>query len=361
MVYLSKLCYFAGNHYQAVTVSEQTKIAFYHYNADECIYTENYSLEQCAAGDKSTHVNWLSITGLNPDILKQLGNTFKIHPLVMEDIANTRQRAKVEEYGDYLFVVLRMFAVIDGEIKDQQVAFVLRDNFVITIREADFFIFKKVVGDKLINGNGNIRKKGEDYLFYMLLDVIIDNYYLVLHFLDDKIEALEKSMFRQTTGSHLAEMQHLKGQVLYIRKHLIPARDLVNQLLHNEVEYFDKANKYYLRDLQDHMIRNVEEVEFHRDQLSDLMELFYSLQNQKMNNVMKTLTVISTIFMPLTFIVGVYGMNFEYLPELQWHYGYHFVWGVMLVMIVAMLLYFKHLGWFTVNELRSRKQSELND
>ncbi len=338
-----------------MAINEQPKISFYHYNAAECIYTENYSLQQCGAEDKTTHVNWLNITGNDPATLQQVGTIFKLHPLVVEDIANTHQRAKVEEYDDYLFVVLRMFAVIDGSIKDQQISFILRDNYVITFREADFFIFNKGVGDKLINGNGSIRKKGEDYLFYMLLDVIIDNYYLVLHFLDDKIEALEKAMFRRPNGAHLAELQRLKSQVLYIRKHIIPARDLVNQLSHNEVEYFDKANKYYLRDLHDHMTRNVEEVDFHRDQLSDLMELFYSLQNQKMNNVMKTLTVISTIFMPLTFIVGVYGMNFEYLPELHWHYGYHFVWGVMILMIIAMLLYFKHLRWFDVSELRSEK------
>lgn len=336
-----------------------SKISFYHYNADECIYSEEFSLAQCAAQDHTKYVNWLNIIGNNDqNILQQAAEVFKIHPLVIEDIANGNQRAKLEAYDDMLFVVLRMFAIIDGEVQDQQVGFVLRDNLILTFRETDYGVFGKTIGDKIIFGSGNIRKRGEDYLFYMLLDVIIDHYYFVLQFINDKIENLEVEVLRQPDNRHLVILQRLKSDVLYIRKHIIPVRDLINLLSHNDVEYFEEENKYYLRDLQDHMTRNVEEIDFHRDQLSGLMDLYYSLQNQKMNNVMKTLTVISTIFMPLTFIVGVYGMNFKNMPELESHYGYYVVWGVMLLLIIGMLFYFKKLHWFDVRELRSEKNKE---
>lgn len=327
--------------------TEQPKISFYHYNADECVYQENYSLQQCAAEDQTNHVNWLDITHNNADILQQVAAIFKLHPLVVEDIANNRQRAKVEEYEDFLFVVLRMFALIDNKIAEQQVSFILRNNILLTFREADFHIFKKSVGEKLISGTGGIRKRGEDYLLYSLLDVIIDNYFFVLEHINEEIEKLDHDILHDSNDRHLLHLLELKNQVLYIRKHILPVRDLINNLIRNQVEYFEEDNKYYLRDLQDHMTRNVEEIDFHREQINSLMDLFYSLQTHKMNNVMKTLTTVSFVLLPLTFIATIYGMNFKFMPRVDDPMGFWEVLGGMGVISLVLLFIAISRNWIS--------------
>ncbi len=334
----------------------KSKISFYYYNESECVYEDNTSLQICASKDRNKHVSWLNIVGIEDgQTMQQAVELFKIHPLVVEDILNPNQRAKVEDYGDLLYIVLRMFVIRDGEVKDQQISIVLRDNVLVTFRETDFGVFKTLIGDKLVSGTSILRKKGEDYLLYTILDTIIDHYFFVVEWVEEQVEKLEFAIFKRPHDSQLAIMQQLKSDILYMRKNMVPVRDLITNLIRNEVEYFETDNKYYLRDLQDHMTRDIEELDFLGDQLTSLMDSYYSLQNQKMNSVIKILTIISTVFMPLTFIVGVYGMNFKYMPELETRCGYFVVLAAMLLLVAIMLFYFKRLGWFDVRELRSGK------
>lgn len=318
----------------------KSKVSFYHYNETECVFEENSTLHLCADNETSKHVNWVNIVGIEDgQFMQQATELFKIHPLVVEDILNPNQRAKIEDYGDMLYIVLRMFVIQNGEVKDQQVSIVLRDNMLVTFREADFGIFKKQIGDKLVSGTSNLRKKGEDYLLYSILDVIIDQYYFVLENMSEQIEKLEREVFQNPQNEHLLILQRLKGDVLYMRRHILPVRDLIQNLSRFEVTYFDADNKYYLRDLQDHTTRNSEELDFQRDQLTGLMDLYYSLQNHKMNNVMKTLTGVSFVLLPLNFLASLYGMNFTHIPHTDDINGF---WEVVTLMafIAIILTYF---------------------
>jgi magnesium transporter len=341
-----------------VSAPAKTKVVFYHYNAEECIYSEDTSLSMCAASDNSNHVNWINIIGISdPVILQQAAELFKIHPLVMEDIANPNQRAKVEAYGDnMLYVVLRLFAVKDGKIEDQQASFVLRNNVLLTFREYDLGIFKKFIGDKLISGTGNLRKKGEDYLLYSILDVIIDNYYFVLEHINEQLEKLDHEILSRPDDRHIVQLQRLKGEVLYLRKFLLPVRDLIGNLIRNEIDYFEEENKYYLRDLQDHAIRDIEELDFQRDQVNSLMDLYYSLQTHKMNNVMKTLTSVSFVLLPLTFIASIYGMNFSIIPRADDPWGFYEVVIGMGILALFLVFFAFRRNWISSKDFRERKK-----
>jgi magnesium transporter len=340
-----------------VATSNKSKIVFFNYNAEECFYSEDFSLADCASRDTKRHVSWIKILGIGDHAtLQQAAELFKIHPLVMEDIANPNQRAKVEAYDDILYVVLRMFAVKDGKIEDQQVSFVLRDNVLLTFREEDFGVFKKTVGDKLISGAGNLRKKGEDYLLYSLLDVIIDNYYFVLEHLNECLEKLDREILAHPDDRHIVQLQRVKGDVLYLRRYLLPVRDLINNLIRNEVDYFEAENKYYLRDLHDHTIRDIEELDFQRDQVNSLMDIYYSLQTHKMNNVMKTLTSVSFVLLPLTFIASIYGMNFSVIPHADDPLGFYKVVGAMGILGLGLVIFAFRRNWISSKDFNSDKK-----
>ena len=332
-----------------------TKITFYHYNATDYVTSEGVTLQHCATKDHTYHVSWINIVGMDPLVMQQAGEIFKIHPLALEDIINTHQRAKVEDYGDFLYVVLRMFTLTDNKIVDQQVSFILRDNVLLTFREEDYGIFRKV-GERIQNNKGNIRRKGEDHLLYTLLDVIIDHYYLILEYLNDEIEKLDHEILQHPNDNQFVKLQQLKNQVLYLRKNILPVRELINNLIRNEVEYFEEENKYYLRDLQDHMTRNVDEIDFHREQINSLMDLYYSLQTHKMNNVMKTLTTVSFVLLPLTFVATIYGMNFKYMPRVDDPWGFWEVLGGMGVFSLILLFIAITRNWISTKSF-SRKDN----
>ncbi len=274
----------------------------------------------------------------------------------MEDIANPNQRAKVEAYGDMLYIVLRTFTVKDGAILDQQASFVLRNNLLLSFREYDLGIFRKMVGDKLISGAGNLRKKGEDYLLYTILDIIIDHYYFVLEHINEQLEMLDSEILRRPDDHHIILLQQLKNEVLYLRKFLLPARDLINNLIRNEVQYFEEENKYYLRDLQDHVTRDIEELDFQRDQVNSLMDLYYSFQTHKMNNVMKTLTTVSFVLLPLTFIATIYGMNFRFMPRVDDPYGFWEVLGGMGIVSSILLFFAFRRKWISTKTFTKDKE-----
>ncbi len=329
-----------------------SKISFYHYNAEDYYFTESISLKECAGYDSETHVNWINILGISdPAVLHETGEIFGIHSLVIEDIFNTIQRAKIEEYDDMLYIVLRMFYLNEAkETLDQQVSFVLHNNVLLTFREADTGIFSKSVGERLKTGAGNLRKRGEDFLLYSLLDVIIDNYYLVLEHISDQIEKLDQEILYHPDDRHLLVLQKLKSEILYIRKNILPVRELINNLIRFDVDYFEADSKYFLRDLQDHMQRNAEEIEFQRDQLNSLMDLHYSLQTHKMNTIMKTLTGVSFVLLPLTFLASLYGMNFSLIPRANDPMGFYEMVGFMAVVAVVLIIFAFRWGWLSTKD-----------
>ena len=336
--------------------SSGSKIYYYQYNSSNCVFKENASLDLYPVNDQADYVTWINIMGIEDrKTVQQMGELFHIHPLVLEDILNPNQRAKIEEYGDLLYIVLRMFSLQNNQTEDQQVSILLRNNMLITVRESDFGVLKKYIGDKLVNNTGNLRKKGEDYLLYTLLDVIIDQYFAVIENIEEKVDRLEKEIFNNPHDSQLITMQQLKSDVLYMRKHMVPVRDLITNLMRNEIEYFETENKYYLRDLQDHMVRNVDELDFLRDQLISLMDLYYSLQSHKMNNVMKTLTGVSFVLLPLTFVASLYGMNFVNIPRSTDPYGFWEVLGGMFTFALILSAFALRRKWFSVKDFRSGK------
>ncbi|MBL0309622.1 MAG: magnesium/cobalt transporter CorA [Bacteroidetes bacterium] len=338
--------------------NSSSRISYYHYNAQEYTFFENVSPEECSSLVQHSHVNWYNVVGISDRVFMQrVADTFKIHPLVLDDITNPNQRAKIEEYDDMLYIVLRMFFLKEGKIDDQQISFVLHDNALLTFREVETGLFKKSVGEKIALGSGNLRKNGEDYLLYTLLDVIIDNYYLVLAQIGEEIEVLDLEILSSPKDNHLALLQGLKGNVLYIRKNILPVRDLINNLIRFEISYFDTANKYYLRDLQDHMQRNVDEIDFQRDQLASLMDLYYSLQTHKMNNVMKTLTGVSFVLLPLTFLASLYGMNFINIPHANDPYGFYEVVAAMLIIAIGLTLFAFRRDWLSTKDFSNRDRS----
>ena len=331
------------------------RIDFYHYNAEECLYLENPPLSECAAFDRVNYVNWLNIYGVKNQVdLQEAAEIFKIHPLVIEDIVHTEQRAKIEDYGDFYFVVLRMFALRDNVIEDQQVSFIVKDNLLLTFRESDFGIFKKQLGDKLVNG-GSLRKMGEDFLLYKLLDLIIDNYYFVLEHIGSRLERFDNEIMVHPTDLHVVQLQRIRGELLYLRKYILPVRELINVLQRNEIEYFNADNKYYLRDMHDHMQRNVEEIDFQREQLNSLMDFYYQLQTHKMNNVMKTLTIVSFIFLPLTFVASLYGMNFTVIPRADDPRGFWELLVGMGVLATILIVYAFSRKWLSTKDFLKDK------
>ncbi len=290
---------------------------------------------------------WINITGIHqPDILEKMGTCFDIHPLVLEDILNTDQRPKMEDYGKNLFIVLKALSYSDqtGEIGSDQVSLILRPQALLSFQERETDLFAPIE-ERLRNGKGRLRKMGPDYLAYLLIDLIVDRYFIVLEKLGDKIEALEEKLIGNPTPKVLREIQKLKRDMLVLRRWVWPLREAISGLERGEQEIFQNSTRIYLRDVYDHTIQVMDTIEVFRDMLSGMLDIYLSSVSNRMNAVMKVLTIIATIFMPLTFIAGLYGMNFEYMPELKSRWGYPAVLIVMAAIAVYMLVIFKKKKW----------------
>jgi magnesium transporter len=301
---------------------------------------------ECRLPPPSGAVSWTDVEGVGRlELLKRLGECYGIHPLVLEDIANTDQRPKAEEHDSYLFVVLKMLTPVDAGVFSEQVSLVLGEGWLLTFQEGlDGDPFGPV-RERLKNAAGRVRSQGADYLAYSLMDVIIDNYFLVLEGVADSIEVLEEELMRSPSQRTLAEIYRLKRELLFIHKAVWPLREVIGSLIRRESPLIRESTVIYLRDLYDHTIQVVETVETLRDMLSGMLDIYLSSVSNRMNGIMKVLTVIATIFMPLTFIVGLYGMNFKHMPELEWVWGYPAVLLLMLVITIGMLLFFRRKKW----------------
>ncbi len=291
---------------------------------------------------------WLNIEGLNEtEVLAEIGGKFGLHPLVMEDILNTDQRPKIEFNQDYMYISAKMLSYDRklGEFDIEQISLVLGKNFVISFCEKDTDIFAPVI-KRLSLSAGRIRKLGTDYLMYCLLDIIVDNYFTVLEDFSEEIEVAEDELIVQSTSKTLKTIHKLKRQVLFLHKAVWPLRDVLSSLERGESELINESTNIFIRDLYDHVVQAMDTTETIRDILSSMLDIYLSSTSNRMNEIMKVLTIISTVFMPLSFIVGIYGMNIRYMPELGWPYMYPVLWLVMIVIGASMLYYFRKKKWW---------------
>lgn len=293
-------------------------------------------------------VTWLNIDGLhNISLIEQTGKNFGMHPLLLEDVLDTSQRPKAEVFDDTLFFVARMLCHnnSDHQIAVEQVCFVLSQNFLVTFQEGlqgDVF---DNVRERLRRGKGKARKNKSDYLFYELVDAIVDNYFVILEQIGSELEALEAEILLNRKSNILLELHRLKNELLLVRKSIWPLRDILTKLEREDLALFERSTKLYIRDTIDHSIQEIETIETYRDMLTGLQDLFLSTLSNKMNEIMKLLTIITTIFIPLSFIAGVYGMNFRHMPELEWSFGYFLTIGLMAAIGAGMVFYFKRKKW----------------
>ncbi len=316
---------------------------------DEADFEEKQvaTIEECFPFKATPTVTWINIDGLHQvDVIDKAGTHFGLHPLILEDILNTGQRPKFEDFDSYAFIVLKMLSYNDKRqrVEVEQVSLVLGSNFVISFQESIGDVFDQV-RDRIRNSKGRIRKMGSDYLVYALVDAVVDNYFLILEKLGEKIEFMEEELVADPTEKTLQQIHSLKREMISLRKSVWPLREAVSALARSESSLLNESTGIYLRDVYDHTIQVIDTIETFRDMISGMLDIYLSSISNRMNAVMKVLTIIATLFIPLTFIVGIYGMNFKYMPELQWYWGYPVVLLVMGVAAAVMLVYFRKKKW----------------
>jgi magnesium transporter len=327
--------------------TEVPKINIMNYDEIHFQEKETKTVEECFIFKNYPTVTWVNIDGLHQvEILGKLGDCYGLHPLVLEDILNTDQRPKMEDYGEYVYIVVRSLEVNgpNNGIGSEQISLVLGPNFVFSFQEKEGDTFFPI-RERIRNGKGRIRKMGADYLAYTLLDSTVDNYFIILEKLGDKIEFLEDKLVNQPTPETLQTIHDLKREMIFLRKAVWPLREVVGSLERGESSLIQTSTRVYLRDLYDHTIQVIDTIETFRDMVSGMLDIYLSSVSNRLNVVMKVLTVIATIFMPLTFIAGIYGMNFKYMPELEWRWGYPIIWFVLVFIGGSMLIYFKRKKW----------------
>ena len=327
--------------------TESTRIFLIDYSRSSYENHELENVDDCFPFRDKESITWINIDGLHDvGLIEKLGNYYGIHPLVLEDILNTEQRPKVENYGDYMFIVLKMiyFDEVESSVYTEQLSLILIGSTVITFQESPGDIFDPV--RKRIEGSvGRIRGAGADYLAYALMDSLIDNYFITIDQFAAAIDELEEDMVDNPTQETLSYIYELKKEILYLSRYVRPVREVISVLNREENELIDRSTIIYMRDLHDHVIQVIDMIDIFRDLSSGMLDTYLSITSNRMNEIMKVLTIMASIFIPLTFIAGVYGMNFDRIPELHWYWGYPFVLSLMVLIAVIMLGYFKKKDW----------------
>jgi magnesium transporter len=316
------------------------------YNPDHYEKETNLPIEELLKKFKPEQVNWLNVDCLHDaTLIEKIQAHFNLHSLLIDDILND-QRPKSEEYDDYLFFTLKMLHSINGnKIEYEQISFVLGTNYLISFQEKEGDLFD-AFRERIRLSQGKVRKKKADYLLYRLIDIIVDSYYTILDNIGEQIEETEDDVHRNPSTKTFQKIQAIKKELIYLRKAVYPLRDAIGRVIKNEYGFVEEENIRFFSDVYDHVIHLIDSLETYKDLSTSLMDIHINTMNTRMNEVMRVLTVISTIFIPLTFIVGVYGMNFKFMPELQWHWGYFTVWFVMISIVLGMLRFFKYKKWF---------------
>jgi magnesium transporter len=328
--------------------SERTRIFLMDYSEGHCEEKEIADLDVCALYKDSASVTWINVIGLHEvEVLEKLNTCFRLHPLVLEDILNTEQRPKLEDLGDYMYIVLKSLTINGSrgeEIGKDQVSLILGPNFVLSFQEKEGALFDPIQ-ERIRSGKGRLRKMGSDFLIHAILDTIVDHYFTVLEKMGEGIEDLEEELMDHPSPATLQALHHAKREMIFLRKAVWPLREVIAGLERAESDLIKPSTGVYLGDIYDHTIQVIDTIETHRDMLSGMLDIYLSSMSNRMNEIMKVLTIIATLFIPLTFIVGWYGMNFKNMPELDWPWGYPGIIFVMLVVAVCMLYYFWKKKW----------------
>jgi len=327
--------------------TEIPRITIIDYDETHFQEREAKSIEECFLFKEKPTLTWINVDGLHQvEVMERLGECYGLHPLVMEDILNTDQRTKMEDYGDYMYIVLKAleFGSKSNEVEAEQISLILGSNFVFSFQEREGDTFNPI-RERIRNGKGHIRKMGTDYLAYALLDSIVDNYFIILEKIGEKIEFLEEKLVSTPSPETLQMIQHLKREMIFLRKAIWPLREVISSLERRESSLIKESTRVYLRDVYDHAIQVMDTIETYRDMVSSMLDIYLSSVSNRLNSVMKVLTIIATIFMPLSFLAGVYGMNFKFMPELEWRWSYPLIWLIMVGIGIFMLTYFKKRRW----------------
>ncbi|MBS1543925.1 MAG: magnesium/cobalt transporter CorA [Bacteroidetes bacterium] len=316
------------------------------YNEKDYAMLADVPVEEILNGLKPDQVNWINVDGLHDrHIIRKLGQHFKLHPLLINDILSDHQ-PKAEEFEEHLFFTLKMlYKIRNGKIEYEQISFVLGKDYLISFQEKEGDLFGGL-RQRIKQSSGRVRARKADYLLYRLADIIVDNYYSILDEVGKQIEQIEEDVYRQPSDNEFQKIQRIKKELIYLRKALYPLRDALSKLAKDESGFIEQANMRYFSDVYDQIVHLIDSMDTYKDLTTSLMDIHINTMNTRMNEVMKVLTVISTIFMPLTFIVGIYGMNFEFMPEIHMHWAYPTVMLIMGAIVFGMISYFKYRKWF---------------
>lgn len=331
-----------GNH-----TSEKTTLSIIDYDTQHVNEQNDVSVQDCLMYLGKPTTTWINVRGIHDvKMIETIGRHFGLHPLALEDIVNSGQRSKLDDYKDTIYIVMRLlkYNVEKAELEDEQVSIILGSNYVISFVESKSDIFNHV-RDRILNTNSRIRQQGADYLCYTLIDTIVDTYFLNLEQFDEKLELLEKSLVKKPEPSLLVQIQHTKREIALMRKSVWPVREVVNQFRKMETPLIKDSTKLYMQDVYDHTIQAIDTIESFRDISSGLLDIYLSNISFHLNEIMKVLTVVATVFAPATFIASFYGMNFANMPELRSEWGYPIVIGMMACVSFGMLYYFHRKRW----------------
>ena len=325
----------------------EVKMSLMNYDPGQLLEKELTSIEDAFPYKDTPPVTWINVDGLHDlEIIEAIGRHFGIHPLTLEDIVNTGHRPKAEDFEDYDYIVLKMLTYNEDQnhILAEQISFILGPHYLISFQETEGDVFN-FVRERIRKAKGRIRKSGCDYLAYALIDAIVDHYFLVLEKMGGKIELLEEDLLDDTQTENLQSIHHLKREMIFFRKQVWPIREILSSLMKEEGSLIQETTQIFIRDLYDHTIQVMDTIESFRDVLSGLQDLYLSTISNRMNEVMKVLTIMATIFIPLTFIAGIYGMNFEYMPELKISWAYPALWILLIAIFLFMIFWFKRKKW----------------
>ena len=327
--------------------AEEITITVIDYDEGHVQEKQVQTVEECFPFRDQPTVTWINVNGIHDvDIMEKLGGHFGLHSLVLEDIMHIGQRPKVEEFENYLFIIIRMlrFDEENDQVIAEQVSLVLGEGFVISFQEREGDVFEPV-RQRIREAKGRIRSKGSDHLAYALMDTIVDNYFIILEKLGQRIEEIEETLVGDPTPESLQVIHGLRTEMVFLRQSVWPLREVISSLERGESALVHQTTQVFLRDLYDHTIQVIETTESFREMIAAMRDTYLSSISNRMNEVMKVLTIIATIFIPLTFIAGIYGMNFSYMPELHWRWGYFLALSAMAVVAAVMRFYFRRKKW----------------
>jgi magnesium transporter len=331
----------------AAVIKEPVKITVIDYDEVNYQYKEVTSADECQLFRDKPTITWINVEGIHrPEILEKIASCFNLHPLIREDIGDIEQRPKIEDLESYIYVALKMLSynVENAEIEIEQISLVVGHNFVISFQETVGDVFNPV-RDRIKNSKGRIRKMGADYLAYALVDAIVDNYYKILDEFGEKIEFLEEEIITRPDQLVLKEIYHLKREIIFLRKVIFPLKELLRSIERSDSQLIKDSTRIYFRDIYDHVIQVADSMEMFREMLTGMVEAYLSSLSNKLNEVMKVLTIIATIFMPLTFLTGIFGMNFKFIPGLERVWGFPVSLSLMIITALFMVRHFQKKQW----------------